>query len=93
MTSRTSFTPAVTADSRSKARLVRQRDDLGQRGLAGSGRPPEDGRRQPICLDQAAQRLARSDKVLLADDLVERHGAAAVPPAVTGRGASARRRR
>ncbi len=43
-----------------------------QGGLAGAGRPPEDGAGQPVLLDQPAQRLARADQVVLADDIVER---------------------
>ena len=43
-----------------------------QRGLAGARRTPEDRRRQAVELDEAAQRAAGSDEVLLADDLVDR---------------------
>ena len=48
-------------------------DDHGQRGLAGTGRPPQDdGREKPVGFDGAAQELARPDDVLLADELVQR---------------------
>ena len=49
----------------------RARDRERQRRLAGTRRSPEDRRRQPVELDEAAQRAARSDEVLLADDLVD----------------------
>ena len=47
-------------------------DRESKRGLAGPGRTPEQHRRQPVALDQRAQRPARADEVLLADDVVER---------------------
>ena len=47
-------------------------DELGDRGLAGARRPPEDHRRQPVGLDQRPQRAAGAEQVLLADDVVER---------------------
>ena len=42
-----------------------------QRGLARAGWPPEQGRRQPVGLDQSSQRFARSDEVVLADDVID----------------------
>ena len=45
------------------------------RGLAGSGRPPEDHRRESVGLDEHAERFARTEQVLLPDDVVERTGA------------------
>jgi hypothetical protein len=33
-------------------------DHLGQAGFAATGRPPEDGRTEPVLLDQLAQRTA-----------------------------------
>ena len=48
------------------------RDDLGQRRLADTGRPPEDERAGIVALDLHAQRLARSEDVLLPNKLVER---------------------
>ena len=45
---------------------------LRQRGLAGAGRPPEDERADIVALDLRAQRLARTDQVLLADEFIER---------------------
>ncbi|GIU89526.1 MAG: hypothetical protein KatS3mg010_0625 [Acidimicrobiia bacterium] len=50
-------------------------DQLGDRRLADTGRPPEDERRESVRLDEDAQRLAPSEQVPLADDLVERAGA------------------
>ena len=48
-------------------------DDLGQGGLAGAGRPPQDdGREQPVGLDGAPQQLAGADDLLLPDELVQR---------------------
>ena len=72
ITSRTSLTPAVTADICSNARAVRAGDGQRQRGLAGAGRAPEDRRRQAVLLDQPPQRPARADQVVLADDVVDR---------------------
>ena len=48
------------------------RDDARERRLAGSGRSPQDHRRNLIGLDRAAQRAARADDLLLADELFER---------------------
>ena len=73
-TSRTSFTPAVTADSGSNALLGGARDEAGDRRLAGAGRSPEHDRRQPVGLDERPQRPAGPEQVLLADHLVERAG-------------------
>ena len=72
MTSRTSLTPAVTALICSNARFVRAGDRERQRGLAGARRAPEDRAGQAVLLDQLAQRPARTDQVVLADDVVER---------------------
>ena len=47
-------------------------DDLGQGGLAGAGRAPQDdGGEQPVGLDGAPQELAGADDLLLADELVQ----------------------
>jgi hypothetical protein len=43
-----------------------------QRGLAHARRAPQDHRMQPPRIERRAQRLARPEQVLLADDLVER---------------------
>ncbi len=53
-------------------------DDLGKRRLAGAGRAPEDHRGGIIALDLHAQRLARTDQVLLPDEFVERARAHAI---------------
>ena len=45
----------------------RPRHGQRQRGLAGARRAPEDGRCQPIELDQATERTAGTDEVLLSD--------------------------
>ena len=71
MTARTSLTPALSADSCTKRRLVALDDDQGERGLAGAGRPEQDQRHRRVALDQPAQRRARAEQVLLADDLVQ----------------------
>ena len=47
-------------------------DDLGERGLAGPGRAPEDHRGGIVALDLHAQRLAGPDEMLLADEFIER---------------------
>ena len=72
MTSRTSFTPAVTADICSKARRVVPATASASVVLPGARRTPEDRAGQPVLLDQPAQRPTGTDEVLLADDLVER---------------------
>ena len=72
ITSRTSFTPAVTADSCSKARAVRPGDGERERRLAGARRPPQQHRRQPVLLDEPAQRAAGPEQLGLADDVVDR---------------------
>jgi hypothetical protein len=46
-------------------------DDLGQGGLAHAGRSPEDERAGVVALELHAQRLAGSEDVLLADELLE----------------------
>ena len=52
---------------------VRQaRNDARQRGLADAGRSPEDDGAELVALDLDAQRLARAEDVLLADELIER---------------------
>ena len=73
-TSRTSFTPALTADSVSNAFALTPAIEAGDRGLARSRRTPQHERRQPVGLDEDPERLARPEQVLLADDLVERPG-------------------
>ena len=47
-------------------------DDPRQRRLARARRPPEDDRLQKIALDGFAQRPARGQEILLADELVKR---------------------
>ena len=71
-TSRTSFTPALTALSVSNAFSLTPATRRAIVVLPGAGRTPEDERRQPVRLDQHPQRLARPEQVLLTDDLVER---------------------
>src|SRR5215471_10449691 len=46
-------------------------DDFGQRGLSRTGRSPEDDGAGIVALDLQAQRLARGEDLLLADELVE----------------------
>jgi len=41
-----------------------------QRRLADAGRPPQDHRMRLAGLERQAQRLARPEQVLLADDLI-----------------------
>ena len=43
-----------------------------ERGLAGARRSPEDGRAQPVLLDESAQWPSRSHKMRLPHNLVER---------------------
>ena len=47
-------------------------DGQRQSGLAGARWAPEDRTRQAVLLDQTTQRLARTNQVLLPDDIVER---------------------
>ena len=64
-----------------------QRDDVGQRRLAGAGRAAEHQRHRLVGLDQPPQRRAGAEQVLLADDLVERarpHRTASGAPGSTG---------
>ena len=50
------------------------RDDASEGGFAGAGRPPEDDAAQLVLLDQLAQRLAGTQQMILADELLERGG-------------------
>ena len=61
------------------------RDQRGQRGLTGTGRPVEDHRRGTRAVDQPAQRRARPQQMVLPDDLVEGSPAASAPPAAPTR--------
>src|SRR5690606_38320021 len=47
-------------------------DDPGQRRLPGPRRSPEDDAADRVLLDQLAQCAARTEQVLLADEVVER---------------------
>ena len=53
-------------------------DNFGEGGLSDSGRTPEDHRGGVVALDLHAQRLARSEQVLLTDKFVECAGAHAL---------------
>ena len=53
----------------------RARHQPGERGLARARRSPQDHRRQPVGLDEGAQRLSRAEESLLAHHLVERRRA------------------
>ena len=66
------FDPGEHGGELDELRLGHVRDDLGERGLARARRPPEDQRAGIVAIDLRAQRLARSDQVLLTDVLVER---------------------
>ena len=77
MTSRTSLTPAVTADSCSNARDVVPATASASVVLPVPGRSPQQHRRQPVLLDEASQRAARPEQLRLADDVVD--GARAQP--------------
>jgi len=46
-------------------------DESGESGLAGSGRTPENHRRQPIGLDQGSQRAPGGQQMSLPDHIVE----------------------
>ncbi len=69
--SRTSLTPAVTADIGTKAFRVAPAMRRARVVLPGARRAPEDHRGQPVGLDQGPQRPARGQQVVLADDLVQ----------------------
>ena len=47
------------------------REQAGEAGLAGPGRPPQEQRREVAAGDAAPERPALADEVLLADELVE----------------------
>ena len=81
MAARTSLTPAVTAESSTKRRLVAPADHVGERGLAGARRPPQEQRHRRVALDQPAQRRAGAEQVPLADHLVQACAAASGRPA------------
>jgi hypothetical protein len=57
---------------RDEVRLRHLRDDPRERRLAGARRSPEDDRLQQVALDGLAQRFARTQDLVLADDLVKR---------------------
>jgi hypothetical protein len=76
--SRISLTPPRTAGHRQEAGVEGGGDEPRQGRLADARRPPEDHRVQPPGLEGDAQRLARAQQVLLADDLVERPRAQAL---------------
>jgi hypothetical protein len=63
--------PSEHGRERDKLRACAARDHARERRLAGSGRPPQDQRRQPIALDELAQRLTARKQRLLPDDLVD----------------------
>src|SRR5581483_4593980 len=65
------FDPGQHGGELDELRLGHVGDDLRQRGLAGSGRPPEDERARVIALDLDAQWLSWPDQMLLANVLVE----------------------
>ena len=46
-------------------------DHFGERRLTAAGRPVEDDVREPVRFDDPAQKLARTEYVVLPDDLVE----------------------
>src|SRR5579863_1853785 len=54
------------------------RNDLRQRGLAGSRRSPEDEGARIVALDLNAERFAGSDQMLLAHKFIKRPGTHAV---------------
>jgi hypothetical protein len=68
-------------------------DDFRQRGLADTGRSPENHRRRIVALDLYAKRLAWAEKVLLTEELVEGTGTHALGKGSRyGRGLRAGRR-
>jgi len=79
--SRMSLTPPSTADIAMNCASNPWCDQPRQRRLTHPRRAPQDHRMQPPGLERHAQRLARAEQMLLADDLVERARAAVAPPA------------
>jgi hypothetical protein len=51
--------------------IGRLRQQAGNRGLAGAGRPPKHERTQRSRIEQALERAVRPEQMILADDLVE----------------------
>ncbi len=67
-------------------------NDLGEGGLAGARRTPEDHRSGVVALDLHAQRLARPDQVLLSNEFIERARAHAIGERASALGAGVFRR-
>ena len=87
-TSRTSFTPGADGAQLLEGLARVGGDGLGEGGLAGAGRSPEDHRRQPVGLDERPQRLARRPAAAPARRCRRACGAAGAPRAArwpTGR--------
>src|SRR5262249_46330269 len=63
--------PAQNRPERNKLTPSDARDELGERGFADAGRPPQDDGRQLVALDLAPQRLPGSKYVLLPDVVLE----------------------
>ena len=72
ITSRTSFTPALSADSWTNRRFVAEETISASVVLPVPGRAEQDQRHRRVTLDEPAQRRSGAEQVLLADDLVER---------------------
>ena len=68
------MTPLVTALSWTNLLRLGLSQQEGERRLAGAGRAVEDHRAQAIGRQQSPQQLAFAQKLLLADELVERGG-------------------
>ena len=89
--SRTSFTPASTAESGDELRVRAFAEQPRERRLAAARRPPEDQRGEVALLDQGAQRGAGRDEGVLAAHLVEGAGPHALGERRAEPGAGARR--
>ncbi len=72
ITSRTSFTPAVTALSCSNARRVVPATASANVVLPVPGGPQKIALAEAVLLDEATQRPARTDELVLTDDVVDR---------------------
>ena len=69
--------PGVDGREGLEVALRAPRDDGGERGLAGAGRPPQHERGRLVALDHPAQRAPRADDLLLPHEVVEVPGALA----------------
>src|SRR5271166_319654 len=86
------FDPGEHSGELDKLRFGQACDDLGQSSFARARRSPEDERAGVIAVDLGAQGLARTNEMLLADELIRRARTHAIGerPSAVGRGIGGR---